>query len=517
MTLDLTTFGTRLELRLLTPDDFDAVVALQLACFPKMKPWTREQFLGHLRYFPEGQFGVVSDGVLVASGSSVIVDYADYTDWHDWNAISQNGTIANHDPQGDTLYGIEIQVHPEFRGMKLARRLYDARKALCRERNLARIIIGGRIPGYAAQKAEMTPQEYVAAVMAKRLYDPVLTAQLANDFVLKQIVADYLPTDEDSAGFATQLEWANLDHVPARGRQRKAVKVVRVSVAQYQMRRIKSFEEFATQVEFFVDTASDYRADFLLFPELFTLQLLSLVQAKRPGYAARQLAEMTPQYLDLLSDLAVSYNVNIVGGSQFTIEEGRLFNIAYLFRRDGTIDKQYKLHVTPSEAKWWGVEGGSELKVFETDCGRVGILICYDVQFPELARVLADAGVGIVFVPYNTSDRYGHQRVTLCAQARCIENHQFVVTAGCVGNLPFVENADIHYARSGVYTPSDVSFARDGIAAEASVNLETVLVQDLDVETLRRHRRLGTVQNWADRRRDLYGVIWKGGDEPREV
>jgi len=517
MTLDLATFEKRLHLRPLRPDDYDAVRELQLACFPRMLPWTREQFEGHISIFPEGQVGVEAEGELVASASSLIVDYADYTDWHDWNAISQDGTIENHDPEGDTLYGIELQVHPEYRGMKLARRLYDARKALCRERNLARIMIGGRIPGYAAHRAEMTPQQYVEAVIAKRLHDPVLTSQLANAFVLKQIVPDYLPTDEDSAGFATQLEWPNLDHVPPRGRQRQAVRMVRVSVAQYQMRTVKSFEEFATQAEFFVDTASDYHADFLLFPELFTLQLLSIIEAERPGSAARQLAELTPQYLELLSDLAVSYNVNIVGGSQFTIEDGNLYNIAYLFRRDGTIDKQYKLHVTPSEARWWGVVGGSELKVFDTDCGRVGILICYDIQFPELARYLADEGVRIVFVPYNTSDRYGHNRVTLCARARCIENHLFVVTAGCVGNLPFVENADIHYARSGVYTPSDVSFARDGIATEASVNLETVLVQDLDVETLRRHRRLGTVQNWADRRRDLYGVIWRGGDEPREV
>lgn len=467
-----------------------------------------------LAHFPAGQLCIEIDGQVVASCSSLIVDASDYADWHDWNVISDGGSIRNHDPEGDTLYGIEIQVDPEWRGMKLARRLYDARKRICRDNNLARIMLGGRIPGFAQRAGEMTAAEYVEGVTTRRLYDPVLTSQLANGFVLKQLIPDYLPTDEDSAGYATQLEWANLDHVPPRSRrQRRAVKSVRVGLVQYQMRRISTWEEFAQQVEFFVDTASDYRADFLLFPELFTLQLLSLVDARGPGGAARKLAEFTEAYLELFTELAVRYNVNLVGGSQFAVEEDQcLYNIAYLFRRDGSIDKQYKLHVTPNEGRWWGIEGGDTLKVFDTDCGKIAILVCYDVEFPELVRVVANAGARILFVPYNTNDRYGHNRIKLCAQARCVENHMYVVTAGCVGNLPFVDNADVHYAQSGVYTPSDVQFARDGIAAEAPVNLESVIVHDLDTEVLRRHRRGGTVQNWNDRRRDLYEVVWKADD-----
>jgi Acetyltransferase (GNAT) family. len=87
-------------------------------------------------------------GRLVASSSSLIVDSSQHTQWHNWQAIADNGYITNHVPNGDTLYGIEIMVDPEFRGLKLSRRLYDARKELCRERNIARIIIAGRIPGY---------------------------------------------------------------------------------------------------------------------------------------------------------------------------------------------------------------------------------------------------------------------------------------------------------------------------------------------------------------------------------
>lgn len=512
----------RVALRRLTEDDFEAVTALQLECFPGMKPWSREQWLSMIRTFPEGQIGVEVDGAIAATSSSLIVDYAEYAEWHDWRTISDGGFIRNHDPSGDTLYGIEIQVSPRSRGMKLARRLYEARKELCRERNLARIAIGGRIPGYAKHRDELTPQQYVAKVMRKELHDPVLTTQLSNGFVLLSLIPDYFPSDEDSGGYATCLEWPNLDYVHRpHARVRRAHEPVRVATAQYMMRRVASFDELAKQVEFVVDVASDAKADFLCFPELFTLQLLSLVKSERPGAAARALAEYTPQYVELMHELAIRYNVNIVGGSQFTLRrepEGeddaprrdRLLNIAYLFRRDGSIAEQQKIHVTPNENRWWGVEGGSKVEVFDTDRGRVGILVCYDVEFPELARVIAEDGALLLFVPFNTNDRHGLVRVQTCARARCIENQMYVVTSGCTGNLPFVENADLHYAQSGVYTPADIPFARDGIAAEAQPNLETVVIHDLDLEALRRARRTGTVRNWNDRRPDLYRVEWKG-------
>jgi predicted amidohydrolase len=73
-----------------------------------------------------------------------------------------------------------------------------------------------------------------------------------------------------------------------------------------------------------------------------------------------------------------------------------------------------------------------------------------------------------------------------------------------VGNLPFVENADIHYAQSGIYSPCDIPFSRDGIAAEATANIGQVVMHDLDLEVIRRHRIGGTTQNWRDRRTDLY-------------
>lgn len=502
----------RIVLRQTRIEDYEAIREMALRCFPGMHPWEQGQIESQISIFPEGQMCIEFDGKIAASTSNLIVDFDDYDDWQNWKEIADSGYIRNHDPAGDTLYGIEIMVDPAYRGMKFARRLYEARKELCRHRNLHSIIIGGRIPGYGKHADKMSAREYVERVIRKELTDPVLTVQLSNGFTLRSLIPNYFPSDEASKGYATFLEWINLDHVKDRPRRYRAVSPVRLSLVQYGMRTVADFKEFATQCEFFVDTASDYAADFLVFPELITTQLLSTLQKQRPGLAARELAEFTPQYLELFSGLAMKYSVNIIGGSQFIMEEDRLYNVSFLFRRDGSIGKQYKLHVTPSERKWWGVSPGGQVEVFDTDRGRVAILLCYDIEFPELARVVVAQGARIIFVPFNTDERFGYLRIRHCAQARAIENEVYVATAGCTGNLPFVDNADVHYAQSGIYTPSDFAFARDGIAAESGENVETLVVNDVDLEALRRLRLDGTVTTWKDRRSDLYRVHYTGED-----
>jgi predicted amidohydrolase len=241
------------------------------------------------------------------------------------------------------------------------------------------------------------------------------------------------------------------------------------------------------------------------------------VPGERPGLQARKLAEFTKSFVETFTNLAIKYHINIVGGSQFELDGERLYNTAYLFRRDGAIDTQRKLHITPNEHRWWGVQGGDGLGVFDTDRGRISILTGYDVEFPELARMAYDQGARILFVPSNTDERHDYLRVRYCAQARAIENPVYVVLSGCVGNLPDVDHADIHYAQSAIFTPTDFYFSRDGIAAECQENVETVIFADVDIEMLRRHRRKGTVLNWMDRRTDLYRIHYAGADQSREV
>jgi len=516
--MELAEFESRLIVRPVRLDDVDALKELGAKCFPGLGTWQSDQIESQLRYYPDGQICIELDGVLVASSTSLIVDFDDYQTWHSWKEISKGGYIDNHDPEGDTLYGIEIMVDPELRGYRLSRRLYDARKRLARDSNLRRIIIGGRIPGYGEHAETYSAREYIEQVVAKRLYDPVLTAQLSNGFALQGLIPNYLPADSESRGYATFLEWRNLDYVPDTPRTYRSVRSQRIALVQYMMRRVDSFDEFAQQCQFYIDTAGDYHADFVVFPELFTTQLLSLVDESRPGLAARRLTEFTPRYLELLSDLAMRYNVNVIGGSHLIEESERLYNVSFLFRRDGSIDKQYKIHITPDERRWWGVQPGDRLNVMETDRGRIAILICYDVEFPELSRIATAQGASVLFVPFNTNDRLGYLRVRACAQARAIENQIFVAITGCAGNLPFVENADIHYSQSAIFTPSDVGFARDAIAAESTPNIETVLVHDVDTALLRRNRQSGTVRPWSERRRDLYGVRYTTPDgEVREI
>ena len=358
--LDLKEFEWKTVVRRLTIDDYDELVEMAKLCFPGMQPWGRDQIESQLDIFPEGQMCVEIDGRLAATSASLILEFDPSLEWHNWKAVADAGYIRNHKPKGDTLYGIEIMVHPEFRGMKLSRRLYDARKELCRQKNLARIIIAGRIPGYHQHTETLSAREYIDHVVDKTIYDQVLTAQLSNGFSVQGLIANYLPSDAESCGYATYLEWTNLDFVPgAKRRFHHAVEPIRICVVQYEMRAVKDFDEFSQQCEFFLDTASDYKCDFVLFPELFTTQLLSCVKATRPGQAARQLADFTPQYLDFFTEMAVKYDVNVIGGSQFVVEHGTLYNVSYLFQRDGSIGKQYKIHITPSERKWWGVNAGT--------------------------------------------------------------------------------------------------------------------------------------------------------------
>ena len=177
---------------------------------------------------------------------------------------------------------------------------------------------------------------------------------------------------------------------------------------------------------------------------------------------------------------------------------------------DGRIHRQPKIHPTPDERAVWNIVGASELSTFDTGHCPIAVQVCYDSEFPELSRKQADDGARILFIPYATDARTGHLRVRYCSQARTVENQIFVVTAGNVGRVSDVENIDINYAQSAVMTPSDHPFVRDGIAAEASENVEQIIFADLDLDLLDWARSKGAARNFEDRRSDLYNVDWRG-------
>ena len=155
------------------------------------------------------------------------------------------------------------------------------------------------------------------------------------------------------------------------------------------------------------------------------------------------------------------------------------------------------------------VVGGDSVKAIDTDCGKIGVLICYDSEFPELSRLLADQGMKILFVPFLTDTPNGFTRVRSCSMARAIENECYVAIAGSVGNLPRVNNMDIQFAQSAVYTPADFAFPTNGIKSEAVPNTEMTVIADVDLELLKELHEHGSVRNLKDRRHDLYELKLK--------
>ncbi|MBI1315505.1 GNAT family N-acetyltransferase [bacterium] len=467
----------------------------------------------HLRtlneQFPEGQIGVRVNGELAGCALSIIVDYTAFDEKHTYREITGDFTFRTHTPSGNKLYGIDIFFRPKYRGLRLGRRLYDYRKELAEKLNLRGIVFGGRIPNYHQYAEEMSPREYIDAVRRKEIHDPVLDFQLSNDFHPAKVIKGYLEGDKESQEYAVLLEWDNVYYERQEARTALKKSVVRLGLVQWQMRLYRDLDELMQQVEFFVDAVSGYRADFALFPEFFNAPLMSEFNHLSESEAIRMLAGHTDEIARRFAELAISYNINIITGSMPELVEGTLFKVGYLCRRDGGVERFVKLHVTPDEARVWGLQGGSGLKAFDTDCGRIGILICYDVEFPELSRLLAQDGIDILFVPFLTDTQNGYSRVRHCAQARAIENECYVAIAGSVGNLPKVHNMDIQYAQSVVFTPCDFSFPTNGIKAEATPNTEMILIADVDIDLLRELNQLGSVRNLKDRRTDLYQVVRK--------
>ena len=501
-----------LKLRHLEVDDYADIKSVMDRVYTQVGgAWSRKKYLTQLSTFPEGQICIEDNGKVVAAAFAVIVDYEQFGDQHTYDEITGDAYLTTHDPNRDVLYGVDVFVDPEYRGLRLGRRLYEARKELCRNLNLKSIIAGGRIPNYQKYAREMSPYEYIEKVKSKDIYDPTLSFQLANDFEVRRVLSAYLPEDKESKGYATLLQWHNIYYSPTEPKLIGArKKTARVGCVQWQMRYFQDVAELLQQVEYFVDALSDYKCDVALFPEFFNAPLMGLERHVSSIDAVWYLAGFTEQILGEISRLAVSYNINIIAGSMPVVEDDELYNVSYLCRRDGTIDYQTKIHPTPHEKKDWIMQGGDVLQAFDTDFGRIGILICYDVEFPELARLLSEEDVRILFVPFWTDTKNGYLRVRRCAQARAIENECYVVIAGSTGNLPKVDNVDIQYAQAAVFSPSDFAFPHDAIVAETTPNTEMTLIVDLDLQKLNQLQNEGSVRNYLDRRRDLYKVNWVG-------
>lgn len=500
----------KVELQFVSVDDYRRLREIMIESY-KMEDfyWEEEQLERLIEVFPEGQVSVVVNDEVVGCALSIVVDYNQIEEDHTYDHIVGNYSFETHNPKGDALYGIEIFVKPEYRGLRLGRRLYDFRKELCEQLNLRCIVFGGRMPNYHKFAKSLSPREYIEKIKLKEIDDPVLNFQLSNGFHVKKVLSNYLPGDEFSKEYAVLLQWDNIYYTKPKKKPHTEKSVVRLGLVQWQMRPYKTLDELLEQIDFFVDAVSDYRCDFALFPEFFNAPLMAAYNHMSTADSIRELAKFSAPLKERFVSMAISYNINIIAGSMPEIIDDRLYNVGYLCKRNGDCEPYVKLHVTPDERTAWGLSGGDKLKVFNTDCGKIGILICYDVEFPELSRILADQGMNILFIPFLTDTQNGYSRVRHCAQARAIENECYVAIAGSVGNLPKVHNMDMQFAQSVVFTPCDFSFPTNGIKAEATPNTEMVLVADIDLDLLKELHQFGSVTNLKDRRRDIYDVRLK--------
>ena len=341
----------KVELRNLQIEDYKQLkISMQHAYNDMEEPYWKEKDIEKLlKIFPEGQLVLLVDGKVVGSALSLIVDYKKATSVHTYDKITGNSTFKTHDYEGEVLYGIDVFIHPEYRGLRLGRRLYDARKELCEQLNLKSIIFAGRIPNYNEHAKELNPKQYIDKVRLKELHDPVLSFQLSNDFHVIRVMRNYLEGDKSSQEYAVLMEWNNIyyDKSPKLINTRKSV--VRLGLVQWQMRPLANLEALFEQAEFFIDAVSGYGSDFALFPELFVAPLMADFNHLSEADAIREISRYCEPIKKRFQEMAISYNINIITGSMPLFEDGHLYNVGFLCKRDGSSEMYSKIHITPNE------------------------------------------------------------------------------------------------------------------------------------------------------------------------
>lgn len=197
------------------PEDVDVLIELQCRVYPDIPPWSARELLRQLEVFPQGQLVAEYDGELAGCASSLLVLWDDWTDPHTWKEITGSGSFDNHNPEGRTLYGAEVFVNPDIHRSGVGHALYEARRSVCRQMNLKRIIACGRMPGYHRYADEMSAEEYAKRVVWGDFDDPVLGFQLHEGFRYCGVVEGYLPEDTASRGNGSLIVWLNPDYDPS--------------------------------------------------------------------------------------------------------------------------------------------------------------------------------------------------------------------------------------------------------------------------------------------------------------
>ncbi|MSR14745.1 MAG: amidohydrolase [Gammaproteobacteria bacterium] len=277
---------------------------------------------------------------------------------------------------------------------------------------------------------------------------------------------------------------------------------MRVAAAQYPIENLHTWSDIRTKLERWVHDAVTNGAKLLVFPEYFSLEITAIfgeAVCQSLPLSLEKLQRTLADFLNLFRDLAQTHHVYICAGSYpVQVGDGRYANRSYFFWPTGHCEFQEKLQMTRFELEQWGVTAGQGLKVFVTEFGKIAINVCYDSEFPLLARHQIEQGAGIILVPSCTDSLAGYHRVRIGCQARALENQCYVVQSPTVGDCPWSAAVDTNIGAAGFYTPVDHGFPANGLLARGELNKPQWVYADLKLAELARIRAEGQVFNYRD-------------------
>lgn len=282
--------------------------------------------------------------------------------------------------------------------------------------------------------------------------------------------------------------------------------MIRVASAAWPIDRHADWTSYAAKLEAWVAEAAGNGARLLVFPEYGNMELASLLDPAIALDAAVQvepLADMATDVANLHADLARRHNIHILAGSIVERDErGRIVNRARLFGPGGGRGFQDKLILTMWERTHWTIAPGApQVTLFDLGFAKVGVIICYDSEFPGAAQALAAAGADILLLPSCTDSLAGYWRVRIGAMARALETQCFVVQSPTVGAAPWSSVVDLNVGAAGVFAPPDLGMPADGVVALGEMDKPGWTYADLDLNALAELRRNGAVRgpaHWSE-------------------
>lgn len=284
--------------------------------------------------------------------------------------------------------------------------------------------------------------------------------------------------------------------------------MAKIAVAQYEVERLPSWQAYEDKMIRLVEQAKEKGAHLLTLGEYAGLELAGWSKNNTIADQFDHLQTLLDDYQQLFLSLAKEHRIYLQPGSlPIKQANGNYRNRAFLFSPSGKVEYQDKLFLAPFELQTQCIEAGTELKLFDTTLGKIGIMICYDCEFPAFTQSLTHQGVKLIIVPSCTEKISGLTRVSVCSRARAIENQCYVAQSSLIGKANWCDFIDINSGESGIYCPADSGFPENGILAQAQLNTPMLIQAELTWEKLEAVRERGEMRNFVDSQRNFSPLL----------